>query len=87
MGFSNGRLVYTKCSGHGGTIADASNFGSVMGNCYSLNVMMLICTRGQVVRREMELNVLHGGGIWFHGLIIGELGYKFHMCIYCSVHS
>lgn len=30
--FSNGQLVYTKRSGHGGTIADASDFGGVMGN-------------------------------------------------------
>ena len=32
VGFSNGRLLFTKRSSHGGTIADSSGFGGVMGN-------------------------------------------------------
>ena len=32
VGFSNGRLIYTKRSGHGGVVADGSGLGGVMGN-------------------------------------------------------
>lgn len=32
VGFSNGFLVYTRRNGHGGTVADSSNFGGVVGS-------------------------------------------------------
>ncbi len=32
VGFSNGRLIYTKRNGHRGSVADSGGFGGVMGN-------------------------------------------------------
>lgn len=32
VGFSNGRIIYTKRSGHGGVVTASNNFGGVMGN-------------------------------------------------------
>ncbi len=62
VGFSSGRLVYTKRSGHGGVVSDSSGFGGVMGSllqpkCHDVDLFQGVGASG-----------VTGGGVKYHGI-------------------